>query len=117
ELLGLDDRADEVREGRDLGPGNDVPERVAPRLADADFGQRPPELLGQRTLHLLDDLRECRVEAEARAHGDRQQVERVRDHPDDGLLAALDAPAKPELRADVADPEAKAAYGQQDHDR
>ena len=98
QLLGLDDRADEVGERRDLGARDDVPQRLAARLADADLGQRPPELLGERALELLDDLAERRVEAEAGADGDRQQVEGVRDLEQDRLLALLDAAAEPELR-------------------
>ena len=65
ELLGLDDGADEVGEGRDLGARDDVPQRLAPGLADANLGQRPPELVGQRALELLDDLGQRGVEAEA----------------------------------------------------
>ena len=97
ELLGLDDRPDEVREGRDLGARDDVPQRVAARLADADLGERPAELLGEGPLELLDDLAQRPVEAEAGADGDRQQVEGVRDLEQDGLLALLDPAAEPEL--------------------
>ena len=94
ELLGLDDRADEVGQRHDLGPRDDVAQRVAARLADADLGQRPPELVRQRALQLLDDLAERGVEAETGADGDRQQVEGVRDHQQDGLLALLDPAAR-----------------------
>ena len=66
--------------GGDLGARDDVAQRVAARLADADLGQRPPELVRQRALELLDDLAERGVEAEAGPDGDRQQVEGVRDH-------------------------------------
>ena len=103
ELLGLDDRADEVRQRRDLGPRDDVAQRLAARLADADLGQRPAELVGQRALELLDDLAERGVEAEAGPDGDRQQVERVRDLEQDRVLALLDAAAEPELRDRVAE--------------
>ena len=102
ELLGLDDRADEVGQRPDLGAGHDVAQRVATRLADPHLGQRSPELVRQRALELLDDLAERGVEAEAGPDGDRQQVERVRDHQEDGLLALLDAPAQPELGDRVA---------------
>src|SRR4029079_13087546 len=37
QLLGLDDRADEARQRRALGPRDDVAERLAARLADADL--------------------------------------------------------------------------------
>ena len=103
ELLGLDDRADEVGERLDLGARDDVAQRLAPRLADADLGERPPELVDEWALHLLDELAQRGVEAEAGADGDRQQVEGVRDLQDDALLALLDAAAEPELRPDVAD--------------
>ena len=89
--------------GGDLGARDDVAQRVASRLADADLGERAPELVRQRALELLDDLAQRGVEAEAGPHGDRQQVERVRDHQQDGLLALLDAAAEPELRGDVAE--------------
>ena len=72
ELLGLDDRADEVGQRPDLGPGHDVAQRLTARLADADLGQRPAELLGERALELLDDLRQRGIEAEACADGDRR---------------------------------------------
>jgi hypothetical protein len=76
ELLGLDDRPDEVGERRDLGPRDDVPQRVAPRLADADLRQRPPELVGERPLQLLDHLAEGGI-GWAGADGDRRQVEHL----------------------------------------
>ena len=59
--------------------GIDVAQRLAARLADADLGQRPPELVGQRALELLDDLAQRGVEAETGPDGDRQEVEGVRD--------------------------------------
>jgi hypothetical protein len=106
ELLRLDDRADEVGERLDLGPRDDVAQRVAPRLADPDLREGTPELVDQGALHLLDDLAERGVEAEAGANGDREEIEGVRDADQDLLLAGLDPPAEPELRPDVADPEA-----------
>ena len=59
--------------------GDDVAQRIAACLADADLGQRPTELVRQRAAQLLDDLAQRGIEAEAGTHGDRQQVERVRD--------------------------------------
>ena len=85
-------------ERHDLGPRDDVAQRLATRLADADLGERPPELVRQRSLQLLDDLPERGVEAEPGPDRDRQQVERVRDHQQDGLLALLDPATEPELR-------------------
>ena len=58
------------------------------------------------SLELLDDLAQRPVEAEAGADGDRQQVEGVRDHEQDGLLALLDAAAQPELGDRVAEHQA-----------
>ena len=92
--------------GRDLGARDDVAQRVAPRLADADLGQRPPELVDEGPDHLLHDLGQGGVEAEAGPDGDRQQVEGVRDLEQDRLLAGLDPAAEPELRGDVADGDA-----------
>jgi glutamate synthase domain-containing protein 1 len=104
--LGLDDRADEVGERLDVGSRDHVAQRVSPGLADANLGQRPAELVGQRAGQLLDHLGQRGVEAEAGANGDRQQVQRVRDHLEDELLAGLDPAAQPELRQQVADAEA-----------
>ena len=106
ELLGLDDRADEVRQRDDLGAGDDVAERVAARLADPDLGERPAELVDERALELLDDLAERRVEAEAGPDGDRQEVEGVRDLEQDRVLALLDPAAEPELGDRVAEEQA-----------
>ena len=92
-----------LRERRDLGARDDVPQGLAPRLADADLGQRPPELLGERSLELLDHLAQRAVEAEARTDGDRQQVQRVGDLEQDLVLALPDAAAQPELRGHVPD--------------
>ena len=94
--------------GDDLGPGDDVAERVAARLADPDLGQRPAELVDERPLELLDDLAERRVEAEAGPDGDRQQVEGVRDLEQDRVLALLDPAAEPELGDRVAEEQADA---------
>src|SRR5436309_14585321 len=111
ELLGLDDRADEVREGLDLGPRDDVAQRLAPDLADPHFGEGAAELVDQGALHLLDDLAQRGVEAEAGADRDREQVEGVWDLEQDALLASLDSAPEPELRADV--PDAGADEGEQ----
>ena len=60
----------------------------------------------ERALHLLDDLAERGVEAEAGPDRDRQQVERVRDLEQDQVLALLDAAAQPEVRDRVAEHQA-----------
>src|SRR5688572_2595190 len=91
-----------IIQAEQLGVSHDVPQRVATGLAHADLRESPPELVRQRPLELLDDLAEGGVEPEAGPDGDRQQVEGVRDHQEDGLLALLDAPTKPELRDRVA---------------
>src|SRR4029079_7178982 len=111
ELLGLDDRADEVGERLDLGARDDVPQRLASRLADPHLGKRSPELVDEWALQLLDDLAQRGVKAEAGADRDRQQVEGVRDPDQDRLLPGLHAAAEPELRPDVAD--ARADEGEQ----
>ena len=92
--------------GADLGPRDDVAERLAARLADADLGERPAELLGQRTLELLDDLAERGIEAEAGPDGDRQQVERVRDLEQDRVLALAHRDRRARTPAGVAEQEA-----------
>ena len=79
--------------GCDLGARDDVAQRLAPRLADADLGEGAPELVDERALHLLDDLAQRGVEAEAGADGDREQVEGVRDLEQDRLLAPADPAA------------------------
>ena len=70
ELLGLDDRADEVRQRRDLGPRDDVAERLAARLADADLGQRPAELVDERALRA--SRRPCRARRRSRGRPGRR---------------------------------------------
>src|SRR6266550_8285608 len=117
ELLGLDDRADEVGQRGDLGTGDDVTQRVAASLADPDLGERPAELLGQRTVELLDDLAEGGVEAEAGPHGDRQQVERIRDLEQDRVLALAHPATEPELRDRVAERDTDAAHQEVEGDR
>ncbi len=81
ELFGLDDGADEVGQGRHVGATHHLLERVASRLADANLCERPAELVGERTLGLLDDLGQRGVEAETGLDRDGEQVERVRDAP------------------------------------
>ncbi len=103
ELLGLDDRADEVGQRHDFRARDDVTQRIAPRLADPDLRQRPSELVRQRALELLDDLAQRGVEAESGPDRDGQQVQGVRDHQQDGLLARLGLAAEPELGRDVAE--------------
>ena len=103
ELLGLDDRADEVGQRGHVGAADHVAERVPAGLADADLGERAAELVGERALRLLDDLAQRGVEAEAGPDRDGQQVEGVRDGQQDGLAALLDAPAEPEVGREEAD--------------
>ena len=73
--------------GDDLGPRDDVAQRVAACLAHPDLGERAPELVGERADHLLDHLAERGVEAEPGPDADRQEVERIRDLEEDRLLA------------------------------
>ena len=47
-------------------------------LADADLAQHERELVDQRAVHVLGQLRDRGVEAEARLDADGEQVERVR---------------------------------------
>ena len=66
-------------------------QRVLPRLADAHLAEREPELVDQRAVHVLDELRDRRVEAEARLDADGEQVECIR--------AARPAPHRAACRA------------------
>ena len=117
ELLGLDDRADEVGQRRDLGARDDVAQGLAAGLPDAHLGERPAELVGQRSLELLDHLAERGVKAETGADRDRQQVERVRDHEQDRVLPCPHLPAQPELRDDVAEQRADRDHQEADDRR
>ena len=103
--------------GADLGSRDDVAQRLAARLADADLGQRPAELFGQRPLELLHDLAERGIEAETGPDGDRQQVEGVRDLQQDRVLALANPPAEPELGDRVAEQEADDAHPEVERDR
>src|SRR5512132_3620070 len=49
--------------------------RLRAALADSHLGQRQAELLRQRALHVLVELGQRRVEAEARLDADREQVQ------------------------------------------
>src|SRR4029078_5474963 len=90
---------------------------VTPGLADANLCEGPAELVRQGTLELLDDLAERGVEAEPGAARDGQQVEGVRDHEQDRLLACLDLAAEPELGSDVAEDAADDRHQRPDHER
>ena len=52
-------------------------ERLGPALADPHLGQRQPELLGERAFHVLVELGERGIEAEAGLDAHGEQVERV----------------------------------------
>src|SRR3954467_6679469 len=117
ELLGLDDGADEVRQRSDVRARDDVAQCVATRLAHADLRQRAAELVREGTLKLLDDLPQRGIEAETGTDRDGQQVQGVRDHQQDGLLACLDLAAEPELRCDVAEDPADDRHQRPDHER
>ena len=52
--------------GRHVGARDDVAQRVAAGLADADLGQRPAELVGERALQLLDHLAPARRRSRGR---------------------------------------------------
>ena len=99
ELLGLDDGADEVAHRLGVRAGRDVAQRVATGATHADLGQRLAELVDERPFHLLDDLGERGVEAEAGLDRDRQQVERVRQLEDHGHAAARGSCGRARTRA------------------
>ena len=92
QLLGLDDRADEVGQRRHLGPRHDVAQGVAARLAHPDLREGPPELVRQGAVELLDHLAERGVEAQAGPDADREQVQRIGDLEQDRVLTSADAP-------------------------
>ena len=107
--LGLDDGADEVGQRLHVGPRDHVPQGISSGFADPNLRQGATELIGQRAGQLLDYLRQRGVEAQTGPNRDRKQVEGVRDHLQDQLLAALDAIPQPELRDEVADTDADQA--------
>ena len=68
------------REARDLGRRGalgELLERVVAGLADPHLAERERELLRERAVHVLGQLRDRAVEAEAGLDGDGEQVERV----------------------------------------
>jgi len=66
----LDDRPDEVREGRNLGPGHDVPERVAAvPLPTRISASARRNFLGEGSLSFSTTLPSGAVEPEACADG------------------------------------------------
>src|SRR5438270_9466108 len=97
ELLGLDDSTDEVVDWLRVRPLGDVAQRVATGAAHSNLGQRLTEFLDERSLHLLDDLRECGVEAKAGLDGDRQKVEGIRQLETHTHCPRADRAAQPEF--------------------
>ena len=67
-------------------------------FADPHLAERERELLGERAFHVLGQLVDRAVEAEARLDGDGEQVERVGQLRADRLPAALDARRDDEAR-------------------
>ena len=101
ELVGLDDRAHERGDlGRVDAPG-ELLQRLRARLADAHLAERERELVDERALHVLGQLRDRAVEAEAGLDADREQVERVGKLPPDLLPAARRAAADDPARRDA----------------
>ena len=90
EHVGLDHGQRERVELLDVGAVREVAEGVGARHAQLDLLQHAGELRGQHAGDVLDDLRDGGVERQARLDADRQQVQRVRQRPDDLLLALLD---------------------------
>ena len=76
----------------------DITQRVPPGATHPHLGQRLAELVDERPIHLLHDLGERGVEAEARLDRDREQVERVRQLERHRHAPPADPAAEPELR-------------------
>ncbi len=70
----------------------------AAQLAQRHLPQRDGQLFGERALHLLGDLGQRRVQAEAGLDAGRDQVEGVRQALEDIVLAVAHAVAQPDLR-------------------
>src|SRR5205823_7560503 len=64
QLLGLNDGANEVADRLRIGALGDVAQSIAPRAAHSNLGEGLAELRDERSLHLLDDFGERRIEAE-----------------------------------------------------
>src|SRR6188472_3635752 len=62
ELVGLDDRPHEGGELRGTGAVGELLERVGARLADADLAQGQRELVRERAIHVLRQLRDRAIE-------------------------------------------------------
>ena len=103
ELVRLHDRPDERRHLGRSGPLGQLLQRIRPALADPHLAERQLELLGERARHVLGQLRDCSVEAEAGLDAHRQQIERVGKLRDDGRLPALRALRDDDRRRDVTD--------------
>src|SRR4029077_9829162 len=112
ELIGLDDRGDEVRELLLLDAIGDAAQGFLPRLPDALLACGALELFREGALQLLGHLHERRVEAEAGLHGDREEVERVWKRLEDLLAAAAGAGAEVEVRGHEADDETAHGTGE-----
>src|SRR5712691_5505655 len=97
ELIGLDDRRDQVLQLLDLDALVDATERLLTRLADALLGSRALQFLGERSLQLLRDFDDRGIESEAGLHGDREEVERVGQLVEDRAGAAAGPAAEIEV--------------------
>src|SRR5438093_1931229 len=113
ELVGLDDRRDEVLKLFHLDAFVDAAEGLLTRLADALLGSGALELLGERTLQLLRHLDDRGVESETGLHRDREQVERVGKLVEDRVGAA----AGPAVEIEVRNEEAEDQPSEQTTDR
>jgi hypothetical protein len=85
-------------------PSSELLESVLTRLADSDLVQRQAELLRQGAVHVVDQLRDRAVEAEAGFHADGEQVERIRKLSPNLVASLAGARADDEVRGEEADP-------------
>src|SRR5579864_9801457 len=103
ELHRAHERRGERHEVFHPGPGADRPHRGLALSAEGDLVQVDPDLLGGRPApprgHGLEGL----VQSEPRFHGHGQEIERLRQIPDDPRLPAPDGPTEFELRPQVAE--------------
>src|SRR5256712_1036704 len=113
ELVGLDDRRDEVLKLFHLDAFVDAAKGFLTRLADALLGSGALELLGERTLQLLRHLDDRSIESETGLHRDREEVERVGKLVEDRVGPA----AGPAVEIEVRNEEAEDQPSEQTTDR
>ena len=81
QLLGLDDRVDEVRQFVDADALAELLQGLAAQLTHRHVAQHALQLVGEGTVALLGDARERGVQTEAGFDAGRDEVQRVGQWP------------------------------------